>query len=71
LVSGILAIYGYEAALEAQGAETISGIKFAVSIYASIPFFLAAGAMFFYKINKSLELEIESDLAARRRSAGR
>lgn len=71
LVSGILAIYGYEAALAAQAPETVSGIKFAVSIYASIPFFLAAGAMFFYKINKSLELEIESDLAARRKSAGR
>jgi Na+/melibiose symporter-like transporter len=71
MVSGILAIYGYEAGLPAQSAETISGIKFAVSIYASIPFFLAAAAMFFYAINKDLELQIESDLAARRKSAGR
>lgn len=71
LVSGILAIYGYEAALAVQSDETISGIKFAVSIYASIPFFLAVAAMFFYKINKDLELQIETDLAARRKSAGR
>lgn len=71
MVAGILAIYGYEAALPAQTAETISGIKFAVSIYASIPFFLAVAAMFFYAINKDLELQIESDLAARRKSAGR
>jgi len=71
LVAGILAIYGYEAALAAQAPETVSGIKFAVSIYASIPFFLAVAAMFFYKIDKHLELQIEADLAARRKSAGR
>ena len=66
LVSGILAMYGYNASLAEQAPETIGGIQMAVSIYASLPFFLAAGCMFFYAINKPLELKIEADLAARR-----
>lgn len=66
LVAGILAMYGYEAGLAQQSAETIGGIQMAVSVYASLPFFIAAGCMFFYSINKPFELKIEADLAARR-----
>lgn len=66
LVAGILAIYGYEATLAQQSAETINGIRMAVSVYASLPFFIAAGCMFLYSINKPFELKIEADLAARR-----
>jgi GPH family glycoside/pentoside/hexuronide:cation symporter len=39
-------------------------------VYASIPFFAAAGFMYFYKIDKTLESQIETDLAARRKAAG-
>jgi GPH family glycoside/pentoside/hexuronide:cation symporter len=37
-----------------------------VSIYPSIPFLLGAALLFFYKINKKMEVEIESDLIERR-----
>jgi GPH family glycoside/pentoside/hexuronide:cation symporter len=70
LVAGLLAYYGYEASLPAQNAETVEGIKTAVSIFASLPFFAAVACMFFYAINKPLEAQIEADLNARRKSAG-
>ncbi|EIK44258.1 transport protein [Cellvibrio sp. BR] len=67
----LLAYYGYDAALDVQNAETIEGIKTAVSVFASLPFFIAVGCMFFYAINKTLESQIEADLNARRQAAGR
>lgn len=70
MVAGVLATYGYDAHLETQTAETVHGILLAVSVYASIPFFIAAGCMYFYKIDKALECQIETDLAARRKAAG-
>jgi GPH family glycoside/pentoside/hexuronide:cation symporter len=70
LVAAILAMYNYRAGLAEQAAETVGGIQMAVSVYASIPFFLAVACMGFYFINKKLELQIESDLAARRKAAG-
>lgn len=70
LVSGILAMYHYSAGLAEQAPETVHGIKMAVSVYAAIPFFLAVGFMFFYRINKSAELTIERELAERRVSGG-
>lgn len=71
LLAGILAFYGYDATLGVQSAETISGIKAAVSIYASLPFFIAAGCLFFYAINKKMESQIETDLSERRKALGR
>ncbi len=71
LLAAILAFYGYDAALGAQSEETINGIKASVSIYASIPFFIAAGCLFLYSINKKMENQIEADLNDRRLSAGR
>ncbi len=70
LVAGLLALYKYDASLTTQSAETIHGILMSVSVYASIPFFAAAGFMYFYKIDKPLESHIEFDLAARRLAAG-
>lgn len=70
LVAGLLAYYGYEASLPAQNAETIEGIKTAVSVFASLPFFAAVACMFFYSINKPLETQIEAELNARRKSVG-
>lgn len=69
LLAGILAYYHYDAALTVQSPDTIAGIKAAVSIYASIPFFFAAGLLFFYAINKKVESQIEADLNNRRRAA--
>jgi Na+/melibiose symporter-like transporter len=69
LLTAILAFYGYDASLPVQGAGTIGGIKASISIYASIPFFVAAGSMFFYVIGKRMETTIESELSGRRLAA--
>ncbi len=69
VVAGLLALYGYDAKLPAQSAETLQGILLSVSVYASIPFFAAAGLMYFYTINKALETQIENDMAQRRKAA--
>lgn len=66
LVAGILALYGYDAQSATQNAETINGIKLAVSLYCSTPFLIVVVSLFFYEINKHMELQIESDLGARR-----
>lgn len=66
-VAAILATYGYDTHLAVQNPETVNGIKLAVSVYASIPFLIAAACLFFYQINKQTELQIEADLAARRK----
>lgn len=69
LVAGILAVYGYDAGLEAQNPATVNGIKLAVSVYCSLPFLIAVASLFIYEINKSMEHRIESDLATRRKPA--
>jgi Na+/melibiose symporter-like transporter len=69
LLTAILAFYGYDASLPVQGAGTIGGIKASVSIYASIPFFVAAGSLFFYVIGKRMETTIELELSGRRQAA--
>src|SRR5690606_23149613 len=71
LVVTFLAAYGYEGGAAQQSAESILGIKMTMSVFASIPLFLAVVAMCLYSINRAMELQIESDLAARRKSAGR
>jgi glycoside/pentoside/hexuronide:cation symporter, GPH family len=70
LVAGLLAHYGYSAGMALQNNETTEGIKTAVSLFASLPFFIAVACMFFYSINKPMETQIEADLNARRKSAG-
>jgi sugar (glycoside-pentoside-hexuronide) transporter len=62
LVAGILATYHYDALLTVQSPETIQGIKFAVSVFAAIPFLIGCACLFFYEINKKMELTIEADL---------
>jgi Na+/melibiose symporter-like transporter len=68
LVAGILAFYGYDAALAIQNPETVNGIKLAVSVYASVPFLIGVAILFVYEINKKMEHRIELDLEARRGS---
>jgi GPH family glycoside/pentoside/hexuronide:cation symporter len=71
LLLSILAFYNYDPALAKQSLETIGGIKSAVSIYASIPFFAAVAILCFYSINKSMESKIERELQDRRLAAGK
>lgn len=70
LVSSIIGHYGY---ISSEGAENVIqpetvaiGAKMLVSIFPSIPFFLSCGLLFFYKINKKMEVQIEQDLKERR-----
>jgi Na+/melibiose symporter-like transporter len=44
----------------------INGTKMLVSIYPAIPFLIAIAILFFYEINKKMELQIETDLKQRR-----
>lgn len=73
LVTWILGLYGY-IPLESAGAgqtivqpETVAVCsKLLVSVYPSIPFLLGVGLLFFYSIDKKMEVKIESDLKERR-----
>ena len=72
LVALIIGKYGYistEGAVNVLQPETVStGAKMLVSIFPSIPFFIACGLLFFYKIDKKAEIQIEQDLAERRKN---
>ncbi|KQT16697.1 transporter [Chryseobacterium sp. Leaf404] len=72
LVAYIIGQYGYissEGAVSVLQPETVSaGAKMLVSIFPSIPFFLACGLLMFYEINKKKEIEIEHDLKERRKA---
>ncbi|HEY5782418.1 MAG TPA: MFS transporter [Lysobacter sp.] len=65
-VAGLLAHYGYEAGAAAQSAQTVDGIRLAVSVYCSAPFLLCVVLLFLYEINKPMESRIEQELGARR-----
>jgi Na+/melibiose symporter-like transporter len=73
LVTWILSLYGYIPIQSAVAGtkiiqpETVAaGAKMLVSIYPSIPFLIGAGLLFFYVIDKKMEVKIEADLKARR-----
>jgi GPH family glycoside/pentoside/hexuronide:cation symporter len=73
LVAWILGLYGYvnkesvEAGMEiVQPDSVINGVKMLVSVFPSITFLLGAALLFFYIINKKMELTIEKELSDRR-----
>lgn len=66
LLTWILGLYNYVPNSDIQSPVAIHGTQMLVSIYPSIPFLLGAGLLFFYKINKKMEVEIENDLIKRR-----
>jgi len=72
LVALIIGKYGYissEGAMSVVQPESVStGAKMLVSVFPSIPFFLACGLLMFYEINKKKEIEIEHDLKERRKA---
>lgn len=74
LVTWILSMYGYIAKESAVAGQEIiqphsvaEGSRLLVSIYPSIPFLLGVGLLFFYVIDKKMEVKIEADLKARRK----
>ena len=67
LLTWILGLFHYVPHSDTAQAETaIHGTKMLVSIFPSIPFLIGAGLLFFYKINKKMEVQIEADLKQRR-----
>ena len=69
LVASILDSYGYVPnSVGEQTESAILGTKMLVSIFPSIPFFVAAALLFFYVIDKNMEEKIEQDLLKKRKS---
>ena len=73
LVSWILGMYGYLAKESAvagqeiiQPASVAEGARLLVSIYPAIPFLLGVGLLYFYVIDKNMEVKIEAELKIRR-----
>ncbi|MCU4162764.1 MFS transporter [Carboxylicivirga caseinilyticus] len=72
LVAWILGLYGYVNAASCLGNELIqpetvsTGSKMLISVFAAIPFLIGVILLFFYKINKSMEVQIEQELVQRR-----
>lgn len=66
LVAWVLGQYNYIPNAETQVESAINGTKMLVSIYPAIPFLIGCGLLFFYEINKKMELQIESELKERR-----
>jgi Na+/melibiose symporter-like transporter len=67
LLTWLLGVFHYVPDSETmQTATAINGTKLLVSVFPSIPFLIGAGLLFFYEINKKMEVQIESDLKDRR-----
>lgn len=66
LTTSLLGYFNYAPNAEAQSATAINGIKLLVSVFPAIPFMIGVGLLFFYEINKKMEVQIESDLKGRR-----
>ena len=61
----LLDAYGYVPTVE-QSERALLGIRLTASIYPAIAFFLCAVCLYFYRIDKSLELEMSHELGRRR-----
>ena len=67
LLTWLLGLYDYIPNSETtQSATAINGTRLLVSVFPSIPFLVGAAMLFFYKINKKMEVQIETDLKQRR-----
>ncbi|WP_218599791.1 MFS transporter [Polaribacter sp. NJDZ03] len=67
LLTWILGLYNYIPQSDTVQAESaILGTKMLVSIYPAIPFLLAVALLFFYEIDKKMEVKLEAELKERR-----
>ena len=66
LTTSLLGHFDYIPNAAEQSATAINGIKLLVSIFPAVPFMIGVGLLFFYEINKKMEVQIESDLKGRR-----
>ncbi|HEX5870128.1 MAG TPA: MFS transporter [Longimicrobium sp.] len=63
----MLSSYGYVPNAE-QSERALDGIRLGMSVYPAIAFGLCAVCLFFYRIDRRMEITIADDLAARRRA---
>jgi Na+/melibiose symporter-like transporter len=68
LVAGILAAFGYDESLAVQSPEVVNGIKMLISVFPTITFMVGVACLFFYAINKKMEVQIETELTDRRKA---
>ncbi len=68
LLTWLLGVLNYVPNSDIQTAAAINGTKLLVSVFPAIPFLIGACLLFFYKINKKMEVQIEADLKQRRHS---
>ncbi len=75
LVTWILGLYHYipknnndANAITVQPETAVQGTRMLVSIYPALPFLIGIGLLFWYEINKKMEVQIESDLKERRQT---
>ncbi|WP_428658616.1 MFS transporter [Runella sp.] len=66
LGASILSMYGYVAEQAEQSAEAVEGIKMSVSIYPGFIFLAGAALLFWYKIDKAMEVRLETELKEKR-----
>jgi len=62
LVAQLLNVFDYNKDLAQQAPGTLTGITLLISVFASIPFLIGVGSLFFYEIDKEMEMTIERDL---------
>lgn len=63
----LLASHGYVPNAE-QSARALDGIRLSMSLYPAITFGICAACLFFYRIDRRMEVTIADELAARRRA---
>ncbi len=66
LAGWLLSIYGYQAKVD-QTEHALLGIRMTISIYPALLYCVIVGALLFYPIGKKLNLQIQDELAARRK----
>lgn len=66
ITSWFLGVFEYTPNSIEQADTAINGIKLLVSLFPAVPFLIGTGLLFFYEINKKMEIQIENDLKDRR-----
>ena len=65
----LLASHGYVPNV-AQTVDALNGIRLTASVYSAIPFAIGVVCLFFYAIDKRLNIQVSDELAVRRASGG-
>lgn len=66
LTTSLLGLFDYVPNSLTQSESAINGIKLLISVFPAIPFLIGVVLLFFYEIDKKMEVQIEADLKNRR-----